>query len=464
MKLRLRILFLLMCTFAVFLYGQQPLLQDGQVIVTLGNSITEGGERPEGYVNLLRRAMAVLYPEMAVYFVNAGIGGHKSTDMFDRYERDVLQVAPDWVTISVGVNDVWHGFKDHPQGDGPLAVPLPQYKEKLVRMIELAKGRNIRVALFTATVIKEDLSSLENQKLLPYNQAVRDIAKKYKCVLVDQDAACRQILQPLQKPGMADRGVLTSDGVHMLASGNWLMAKTALIAFGVPAERLEKARPLIDKLVNADKEALQKNLARYETANYELGPAAAGAVRYVFYGSSSVERWRLKDDFSDLCFLNRGIGGEQSRQMVLRFRQDVLSLKPGGVILFLGSGNDFWPHQRMSLAETKANVLRMIRMAQGAGIKVAAGAIIPTNDYIPGKDLPATHPLDQVVAFNNWLKTYCAAHNVAYVDFYSAVADSAGKLRLEFSEDGMHCNAKGYAAMKPPLQQVLREWQAAAGR
>jgi lysophospholipase L1-like esterase len=466
MKFSHRVIFFLIFCGSVFtLCGQPLLLQDRQVVVTLGNSITEAGERPDGYVNVMRRTMEVLYPEMTVYFVNAGIGGHKSTDMFDRFERDVLQYAPDWVTISVGVNDVWHGFKDnHVTGDGPLAVPLPVYKEKLGKMIELAKQHNIRVALFTATVIKENLSSLENQKLVPYNQAVRDIAKTHKCVLIDQDLACRQVLLPLQKPDMANLGVLTNDGVHMLSSGNWLMAKTALAAFGVAPERIDKAKGLIDKLVSADKEALQKNMERYETANYEQGSAVAGEPRFVFFGSSSVEKWKLKNDFPGIRFLNRGIGGEQSRQMVLRFRQDVTGLNPAGVIIFLGSGNDFWPHQRMCIQETKANLSRMVRMAQSAKIKVAVGALMPTNDYIPGKDITATHPLADVQAFNSWLKAYCVAQNITFIDFYSPVADAAGKLRQEFSEDGMHCDAKGYAAWKPLVQQVLQEWRNGTAR
>lgn len=466
MKFNHRLLFFLIFCLAVFnLCGQPLLLQDRQVVVTLGNSITEGGERPDGYVHVMRRTMEALYPEMTVYFVNAGIGGHKSTDMLDRFERDVRQYAPDWVTISVGVNDVWHGFKDnHITGDGPLAVPLPVYKEKLLKMIDMAKQKNIRVALFTATVIKENLSSPENQKLVPYNQAVREIAKKSKCLLIDQDAACRQLLLPLQKPDMANQGVLTGDGVHMLPAGNWLMAKTALAAFGVAPERMEKAKSLIDKLVAADKEALQKNLDRYDTANYELGAAAAAEQRFVFFGSSSVEKWKLKNDFAGFRFLNRGIGGEQSRQMVLRFRQDVLSLNPTGVIIFLGSCNDFWPHQRMCIQETKANLLRMVRMAQSAKIKVAVGAIMPTNDYIPGKEITATHPLSEVQAFNRWLKEYSAAHEITFIDFYTPVADPAGKLRQEFSEDGLHCNAKGYAAWKPLVQQLLQEWRNAAAK
>ncbi len=442
------------------LAAQPLLLKNQDVLVMLGDSITEGGEWPQGYVSLLRKSLEVLYPEMTVFVVNSGISGHRSTDMNERFQRDVLQYRPSWITISVGVNDVWHGFYDnHPKGDGPRGIPLSTYKEKVIDMVQRAQRQDARVAIFTCTVIKENLASPENQKLALYNQALRDIAKKYKCVLVDQDAACRQVLLPMQKPDMSDRGVLTSDGVHMLESGNWLMAKTCLAALGVPQERLDAAKLLIEQKAREDQESLKKSFARYEEQNFELGAPRANEKRIIFFGSSSVELWKLQKDFPKTTIYNRGIGGETSRAMWLRFRQDVLELKPYGVIIFLGSGNDFWPHTRMCPANTLANLTRMVRMAQAKGIQVAVGSLMPVNDYIPGKDLIRTHPLAAVQQLNLQIKEYCSVHQVAFIDFYTPVADGAGKLRQEFSEDGMHCNDKGYAAWKQSVDDILRTWQ-----
>jgi acyl-CoA thioesterase I len=441
------------------LSAQSLLLKNEDVLVMLGDSITEGGEWPQGYVSLMRKALDALYPEMRVYIVNSGIGGHKSTDMNDRFQRDVLQYRPTWVTISVGVNDVWHGFYDnHPQGDGPRGVPLATYKDKVIDMVRRAQQQNARVALFTCTVIKENLDSPENQKLLLYNQAVREIARKYKCILVDQDAACRQVLQPLQKPGMADRGVLTNDGVHMLASGNWLMARTCLTALGVPEERLNAVKPFVDQMATEDQESLKKSFSRYEEQNFELGKPRENEKRIIFFGSSSVERWKLRKDFPTTTIYNRGIGGETSRSMWLRFRQDVLELNPYAVIIFFGSGNDFWPKNKMCTAHTLANLGRMVRMAQAKGIQVAVGAIMPVNDYEAGKDFISTHPLETVRQLNRQIKEFCASQQLAYIDFYTPVADHSGRLAKEYSDDGMHCNEKGYAAWKQPVEEILKLW------
>ncbi|NLP12839.1 hypothetical protein GX408_20765 [bacterium] len=452
---------ILFCLLLMGTAAAQPLLlRDRQVMVVLGNSITEGGELPEGYVSLMRKALEVLYPEMTVYIINAGISGHKSTDMYDRFDEDVLRWQPNWVTISVGVNDVWHGFYDnHPKGDGPRGVPLSVYREKVTAMVQRAQRHNARVALFTATVIKETLTGVENQKLVLYNQAIRDIAKKFKCVLVDQDAACRRVLAPLQRSDMADRGVLTSDGVHMLPAGNWLMAKTCLMALGVEESRLDAAKPLIENLVIKDQQALQKSLERYCVQNHELSFASDPGKRIVFYGSSSVDGWPLHKDFPRSPLLNRGIGGETTRQLWLRFRQDVLQLHPTGVIIFLGSANDFWPEHRMCPGHTLANLSRMVRMARSKNIKVAVGAIMPVNDYLPGEDVLASHPIERVQQLNRQIKEFCAGQQIPFIDFYSSVADESGKLRRDYSDDGMHCNRKGYDAWKPLVEDVLTLWE-----
>ncbi len=461
MRSRIGLFFMSLLLSATLLSGQELLLQDGDVVVTLGNSITELGESPAGYVNLMRKALAVLYPERHIYFVNAGISGHKATDMAERFQRDVLDHQPDWVTISVGVNDVWHGFLAKERNRPDLsAVPLPLFREKVIEMVRSAQAHKIRVALFTTTVIKENLASPENLALALYNRALREIAKKEKCLLVDQDAAFRAALAPLQKTGMSDMGALTCDGVHMLPTGDELMAKTALTALGVPRQRLEEGRGVIAAAVSRELEGLENSLARYAETNAETGVPCEGEKRVVFYGSSSVDMWNLAKDFPGVPILNRGIGGESTHQFWLRYRQDAAALKPYGMIFFCGSLNDMWPDKRMHMAETRANIARVARMAAGQGIKVAIGAIMPVNDYIPGKDeMLATHPVDRIQELNRWIEKLCAENGYEYVDFYTAVADSAGKLRREYTHDGMHCNPAGYAAWKPLVTNILKKWQ-----
>jgi acyl-CoA thioesterase I len=461
MHIRTRFASVILLLGATLLFGQDLVLQDQDVVVTLGNSITEMGEGPTGYVTIMRRALAVLYPERHIYFVNAGISGHKSTDMAERFQRDVLEVKPEWVTISVGVNDVWHGFLAVERNRPDLtSVPLPIYKVKVTDMVRRAIAQNIKVALFTSTVIKETLDGPENRALAPYNQAIREIAKKEKCLLIDQDAAFRAVLGPLQKPGMSDRGVLTSDGVHMLPDGDVLMARTALLAFGVPAITLDQGKGMIDRAIKAEYESMVKSMSRYVERNAEVGQPRPGEKRVIFYGSSSVDNWNLARDFAGVPILNRGIGGETTHQFWLRFRQDVAQLKPDGMIFFCGSLNDMWPDKRMNLDETRANIARVARDASAQGIKVAIGAIMPVNDYIPGKEeMLATHPLDQVQALNQWIRALCDRNGYEYIDFYYSVADSSAKLRKEFTSDGMHCNSAGYAAWKPLVMEVLKKWQ-----
>lgn len=454
---------LFLCLFVSNLPSQELVLKDRQLLIALGNSITEQGERPDGYVSIMRKFLEVLYPERTIYLVNAGIGGHKSTDMLNRFERDVLQYKPDWVTISVGVNDVWHEFlKEQLHRNDLSGVPLAQFKEKLTAMVTSAQSAGAKVALFTTTIIKENLSGPENQKLVAYNKAIRMIARDHHCLLADMDQAFREALSPHQKIGMSDRGILTDDGVHMLPSGNWLMAMTALQAFGCPAERIAAIKPRIERLIADDQKILDANLARYAECNFEVGLPRQNEKRVVFFGSSSVDGWNLPKDFPTIPFLNRGIGGETSRQMVMRFQQDVLNVKPSAAIIFLGSCNDFWEAHKMSTADTKSNIIDMARLADRQGIKLAFGAISPVNDYLPGKDYVSSHPVQKVRELNQWIQDFCQKNKYAFIDFYSAVADSNGKLTSEFTDDGMHCNSTGYARWKPVVIQALQElevWQ-----
>src|ERR1041385_5034001 len=188
--------FLFVCL-ALFLFGLSartdadttelpPILRGVHRVVCLGDSITQGGEGPGGYVGLFRHYLNALYPEQDITVINAGISGHKSTDMLARFQRDVLDKKPDLVTISVGVNDVWHGFYDnHPQGDGPKGVPLEEYRKNVEEMMTMAEKANVKVVLLSTTVIHEDLRHRENAKLVGYNAALQDLARRHKALFVD---------------------------------------------------------------------------------------------------------------------------------------------------------------------------------------------------------------------------------------------------------------------------------------
>ncbi len=202
------------------------MLKDGDTIAFLGDSITEAGTGQEGYITLFKLACGVNGYEVKA--INAGISGHKSNDMLARLQRDVVDRHPTWVSISCGVNDVWHGEK---------GVPLPDYKKNMTEIVDRCLSAGIKVLLLTATPIYEDANSKENQKLAPYNDFLRELAKEKKVVLCDLNKACLSVYAEKR----ADKNVLTTDGVHMNPRGNRLMAREIFRALGATQQETRQA-------------------------------------------------------------------------------------------------------------------------------------------------------------------------------------------------------------------------------
>jgi len=228
--------------------GPRPNLARVKRIVTLGDSITQGGGRPGGYVWLMDQYLQVLYPSRKIEIVNAGISGHKSNDMLARFQRDVLDKKPDVVTISVGINDVWHGFtKEHPAGYGPRRVPLEEYRKNVQAMVQAALKAGATPVLFTTTIFEDEPESIRNLRVGAYNRAVRDLARQHNLRLADQNAAFMDAWARNSQSGAK----LTSDQVHMAPAGDELMARVALLALGVTQEQLDRARPEVMKRLPA---------------------------------------------------------------------------------------------------------------------------------------------------------------------------------------------------------------------
>jgi len=217
--------------------GAGTLLQGVRRIVCLGDSITQFGDGPSGYVGLMRLYLAQAYPANGFEVVNAGVSGNTSNDEKARFDRDVLQKKPDLLTISVGVNDVWHGFNaQSPQGGGPGGVTLPVYRANVAQMVEQAQARGITVVLLSPTVIGEDLNDPRNLMATAYIGALRDIARRHKCLFVDLRASFQTFLDLSRTTGHPEN-LLTVDGVHMNDWGNRLMAATILSALRTPAPK-----------------------------------------------------------------------------------------------------------------------------------------------------------------------------------------------------------------------------------
>ena len=204
-------------------------VKDGQKIAFLGDSITQGGVGPDGYVTLTIRGLESAGVKASA--IPAGISGHKSNDMLARLEKDVLSKKPDWMTLSCGVNDVWHGKN---------GVPLEDYKKNITQIVEKCQAAGIKVMLLTSTMIGEDQPNANNQKLVPYNEFLRTLAKEKKCLLADLNA---DMQAAIAAAGADKKGnLLTGDGVHMNPAGNRMMAIGVLKAFGLSAEQLEAAQ------------------------------------------------------------------------------------------------------------------------------------------------------------------------------------------------------------------------------
>ena len=204
-------------------------VKNGQKIAFLGNSITAAGKRPGGYCQLVLSALKDQGIEATPVF--AGIGGHKSNQMLARLEKDVLRHKPDWMTLSCGVNDVGHG---------PRGVDLKSYKKNITEIVKHAQAAGVKVVLLTSTMIREDQSSDLNQKLLPYNEFIKELAKEKKCLLADLNADMQAALKTF--PPESPKGKqLTSDGVHMNKAGNIMMARGVAKAFGLTNQHLDKS-------------------------------------------------------------------------------------------------------------------------------------------------------------------------------------------------------------------------------
>jgi len=223
----------------------QNVLAGKRKIVIVGDSITEAGKYPGGYLWLLERYLSALYPDRKIKIVNAGISGNKATDMQARFQKDAIDQKPDLVMINVGVNDVWHAFFDfpknqfYPQGNLPTGVPLAEYRDKITQMVLAAKAAGIRVVLLSPTPIGEILDGPENLRLQEYIAAMREIALQNQCLFIDLNGPFREVIGTYQKHAGKTLNLLAADGVHPNPSGYRIIAFTILRGLGVPAKDIE---------------------------------------------------------------------------------------------------------------------------------------------------------------------------------------------------------------------------------
>jgi lysophospholipase L1-like esterase len=199
-------------------------------------------------------------------------------------------------------------------------------------------------------------------------------------------------------------------------------------------------------------------LKRYREANAALKPPAPGENRVVFLGDSITDMWRLEDYFPGKPYLNRGIDGQTTPQMLVRFRQDVIALHPRVLVILAGTNDVAGVTGRTRDEDIEANYASMAELARLHHIRVVFASLLPVNNYTEdAKESFALRPRERLLALNTWLKDYCAKNGFVYLDYFSAMVDDKGMLRRDLSDEGLHPNTSGYKIMAPLAEAAVEK-------
>jgi lysophospholipase L1-like esterase len=195
------------------------------------------------------------------------------------------------------------------------------------------------------------------------------------------------------------------------------------------------------------------NVARFKAEN-ELVIENKAPVKLVFMGNSITEGWKSFDPnfFNSTDYVNRGIGGQTTPQMLIRFKQDVLDLKPKGVVILAGTNDIAGNTGPMSIQEIYNQIESMAGLAALNKIEVFLCSVLPVYDY-PWK--PGLKPAPKIVALNEMLKTLAGEKNYLYIDYFSEMSDDKNGLKASLGADGVHPNEKGYEIMKRVLLNTI---------
>ncbi|MBE0538968.1 MAG: SGNH/GDSL hydrolase family protein [Ignavibacterium sp.] len=196
------------------------------------------------------------------------------------------------------------------------------------------------------------------------------------------------------------------------------------------------------------------NLNRYKDENLKLDIASDDESRIVFMGNSITEGWLITDPvfFEGKPYINRGISGQTTPQMLVRFRQDVVNLKPRIVVILAGTNDIAGNTGPSTLEMIEDNIASMVEIAKSNGIKVILCSVLPAYDY-PWKQ--GLNPAEKIPALNKWIKDYSNKNEIIYVDFFTPMADERNGLKKDYSEDGVHPNLAGYKLMEPILESAI---------
>src|SRR5579859_6933348 len=201
-------------------------------------------------------------------------------------------------------------------------------------------------------------------------------------------------------------------------------------------------------------------LARYRDPDAALKPPAVGENRVVFFGDSITDIWKLDESFPGKPYVNRGIGGQTTSQMLVRFRQDVINLEPKVVVILAGTNDIAGNTGPMRIEDIEADFASLADLARANNIKVIYSSVLPIHNYTEkSKDFFAQRSSEKILQMNKWLQAYCAdaSHGCTYLDYFSAMVDDKGLMKKDLADDGLHPNAAGYKVMAPMAESAIEK-------
>jgi lysophospholipase L1-like esterase len=199
-------------------------------------------------------------------------------------------------------------------------------------------------------------------------------------------------------------------------------------------------------------------LARYRQANAALAAPAAGESRVVFLGDSITDYWKLPDYFPGKPYINRGVDGQTTPEMLVRFRQDVIDLHPKVLVVLAGTNDIAGVTGPTSNEDIEANYASMAELARAHHIQVVFSSVLPVNNYThDAEEAFALRPRERILALNKWLKDYCAKNRFVYLDYVSALVDEQGMLKRNLADDGLHPTDTGYKIMAPLAEKAIQK-------
>ncbi len=193
-------------------------------------------------------------------------------------------------------------------------------------------------------------------------------------------------------------------------------------------------------------------LTRYASANAALGTPKPGEQRVIFYGDSITDAWRLDQYFPGRGYINRGISGQTTAQMLVRLRQDVIDLSPKVVVVLAGTNDIAGNTGPVTVEQIEENLASIAELARVHNIGVVFSSVMPVyGRMIEGR------PPEKILALNAWIRQYAAANNALYLDYFTAMVDPSGHMKQDLSDDGLHPNAAGYRVMAPLAQAAVTQ-------